>query len=172
MSALTRGAQANSEIVFRGLKAGGIDFVASVPCIKLGAVLEMISCDQGIKHVPVTREEEGIGVCAGAYMGGLRPAMLMQNSGLGNSINALASLDLLYEIPLLLIMSHRGTIGERIIAQIPMGQATVPLLDVLGIEHFCPHPAEGEEIIAKAAERAFSARCPVAVLLDIDFWRG
>ena len=164
------GPPTGGDMVYRGLKRGGIDLVASVPCIKLGPLLETICRDPGMIHVPVTREEEGIGVCAGAYMGGMRPALLMQNSGLGNSINALASLDLLYGIPVLLVMSHRGTAGERISAQMPMGQVTVPLLDALGIEHVRPAPAEGEDAVARAAEKAFGQRRPVAVLLDLGFW--
>jgi sulfopyruvate decarboxylase subunit alpha len=172
MSVRTLGAPKNGDIVYRGLKRGGIDLVASVPCIKLGPLLEMICRDPEVRHIPVTREEEGVGVCAGAYMGGRRPALLMQNSGLGNCINALASLDLLYEVPVLLVLSHRGTAGEKIVAQVPMGKATVPLLDTLGIEHFSPSPSEGEHVVAQAAVRAFSQRRPVAVLLDMDFWRA
>ncbi|MCK4652782.1 MAG: sulfopyruvate decarboxylase subunit alpha, partial [Methanosarcinales archaeon] len=72
-------------ILFNALKNAGIDFVASVPCVNLIELLDEIECDEGIVHVPVTREEEGIGVCAGAYLGGKNPAMVMQNSGLGNS---------------------------------------------------------------------------------------
>jgi sulfopyruvate decarboxylase subunit alpha len=172
MSTRTLGVPVHGDIVYRGMKRGGVDFVASVPCVKLGPLLEMVSGDKSILHVPVTREEEGVGICAGAFMGGKRPALLMQNSGLGNCINALVSLDLLYEIPLLMIMSHRGTAGEKIIAQIPMGQATAPLLDTLGIEHVRPTPADGEAVIAEAAARAFGSRRPVAVLLDIEFWRA
>ncbi|MFA5312179.1 MAG: sulfopyruvate decarboxylase subunit alpha [Methanomassiliicoccales archaeon] len=171
MSTRTLGTPANGDKVFRGLKAGGIDLVASVPCVKFGPLLEMIIADSSIKHVPVTREEEGIGICAGSFMGGKRPALLMQNSGLGNCINALVSLDLLYEIPVLMIVSHRGTAGEKIAAQVPMGTATVPLLDAIGIEHSCPTPAEGEGEVAKAAMKAFTTRRPVAVLLNLDFWR-
>jgi sulfopyruvate decarboxylase subunit alpha len=158
--------------VFRGLKAGGIDLVTSVPCVKFGPLLDLINGDSGIKHVPVTREEEGIGICAGAFMGGNRPSLLMQNSGLGNCINALVSLDMLYDIPVLLIVSHRGTAGEKIAAQVPMGRSTVPLLDAVGIEHCCPTPAEGEKVVAKAAIKAFITRRPVAVLLNLDFWRS
>lgn len=172
MSQRTLGTPVNGDVVYRGLKRAGIDLIASVPCVKFGPLLDLISQDPAVRHVPVTREEEGIGVCAGAYMGGMRPALLMQNSGLGNCINALASLDMLYDIPLLLVLSHRGTEGEKIAAQVPMGRATVPLLDVLGIEHCCPTPAQGEERILWAAAQAFKLRRPVAVLLNLDFWRA
>jgi sulfopyruvate decarboxylase subunit alpha len=172
MGAGPLGAPANGDKVYRGLKAGDIDLVTSVPCVKFGPLLEMIIVDHEIIHVPVTREEEGVGICAGAFMGGKRPALLMQNSGLGNCINALVSLDLLYDIPVVLIISHRGTAGEKIAAQVPMGMATVPLLEAIGIEYFCPNPEEGEREVAHAATKAFAERRPVAVLLNLDFWRA
>jgi sulfopyruvate decarboxylase subunit alpha len=158
--------------VYRGLKAAGINLVTSVPCIKLRSVLTMLSDDPDIMHVPVTREEEGVGICAGAFLGGMKPALLMQNSGLGNCVNALASLDLLYGLPILLIISHRGTMGEPVGAQVPMGQATVPLLNVLEIAHLCPSPSEGEGAVYDAAMMAFGSRRPAAVLFDLEFWKG
>lgn len=72
--------------IFRGLKSGGINLVASVPCVKIGPLLELVSYDLDMIHVPVTGDEEGVGVCAGAFTGGKRPAILMQNSGLGNLV--------------------------------------------------------------------------------------
>jgi len=96
----------------------------------------------------------------------------MQNSGLGNSINALASLDMLYGIPLLMIISHRGGVGEPVVAQVPMGRLTVPLLDAMAISHFEPSPAEAEERVAAAWSGACAARRPVAVLFDLEFWRS
>ena len=158
--------------VYRGLKCAGIDFAASVPCVNLQELLTLIGGDPEIIHLPATREEEGVGICAGAWMGGRRPALLMQNSGLGNCINALASLDILYGIPLLMIISHRGGAGEPIVAQVPMGRLTVPLLDALGISHFQPQPEQAEEAVAQAWQCAATARMPAAVLLDLQFWRG
>jgi sulfopyruvate decarboxylase subunit alpha len=96
----------------------------------------------------------------------------MQNSGLGNSINALASLDMLYGIPLLMIISHRGGSGEPVIGQVPMGRLTVPLLDAIEVPHFAPRPEQAEETVARAWRAAAEQRKPVAVLLDLEFWRG
>jgi sulfopyruvate decarboxylase subunit alpha len=158
--------------VYQGMKRAGINFVTSVPCVNLQELLALVSGDPEIIHVPVTREEEGVGICAGAWMGGRRPALLMQNSGLGNSINALASLDMLYGIPLLMIISHRGGKGESIIGQVPMGRLTAPLLDAMAIPHFSPEPEEAEETVAGAWSRACAGCRPVAVLLDLKFWRG
>ena len=126
----------STEAVYNGLKDAGIDFIVSVPCVNLSRLLEMIDEDEDIIHVPVTREEEGIGLCAGAYLGGKKTAILMQNSGLGNSINALKSLTELYKFPLLMIMSHRGTEGENICGQIPMGESTPLILEAMGYNFF------------------------------------
>ncbi|MBP7070047.1 MAG: sulfopyruvate decarboxylase subunit alpha [Methanothrix sp.] len=161
-----------SQAVHLGLRRAGIDFVASVPCINLQELLGLVDADPGIIHLPATREEEGVGICAGAWMGGSRPALLMQNSGLGNCINALASLNLLYGIPLLMIISHRGGRGESIVGQVPMGQLTVPLLLAMGIPHLSPSQAEAEETVAEAWKTAESGCSPVAVLFDLDFWRS
>ncbi len=160
-----------SSAVLEGMKLAGIDLVTSVPCVNLRTLLELIDSDESIVHIPVTREEEGVGICAGAYMGGKRPALLMQNSGLGNSITALASLNLLYESPLIMIVSHRGVEGEWIEAQKPMGALTEPLLDVMGIGHCAPQPEEASEVIAREIDSAFNERRPRAILLNIAFWR-
>jgi sulfopyruvate decarboxylase subunit alpha len=158
--------------VYQGMKRAGINLVTSVPCVNLQELLALVGGDPDIIHLPVTREEEGVGICAGAWMGGLRPALLMQNSGLGNCINALASLDMLYGIPLLMIISHRGGVGEPIVGQVPMGRLTVPLLDAMNISHCSPNPDGADETVARAWERAAKERKPTAVLLDLDFWRA
>ncbi len=161
-----------SQAVYKGMKRAGVDFVASVPCVNLQELLSLVDSDPEITHVPVTREEEGVGVCAGAYLGGKRPALLMQNSGLGNSINALASLNGLYKIPLLMIISHRGGEGETIVGQVPMGRLTPKLLDAMEIPKFSPTLAEGEKIVAQAWDLAQARGTPTAVLLDITYWRS
>lgn len=171
-SKMSKGNTGPSRTVYSGLKIAGIDFAASVPCINLCGLLELVASDPEIIHIPVTREEEGVGLCAGAWMGGKRPALLMQNSGLGNMINALASLDLLYQIPLLMIISHRGCEGETIRGQIPMGRLTPKLLDAMEIPSFSPQPADAEKDVANAWRLSSEKRRPVAVLLDIKFWRG
>lgn len=157
--------------VLRGMKKAGVDFVVSVPCVNLKNLILMVEKEPDIIHVPVTREEEGVGVCAGAYMGGKRTAILMQNSGLGNSINALASLNKLYGIPLLMIMSHRGVQGEPVCAQVPMGELTPGLLETMDIPYFVPSSKqEAEAKIVEAMATAQETRSPVAVLLKISFW--
>ena len=161
----------SSEAIYNGLKDAGIDFIVSVPCVNLSKLLDMIDEDETITHIPVTREEEGIGICAGAYLGGKRPAILMQNSGLGNSINALKSLTELYEFPLLMIMSHRGTEGESICGQVPMGKSTPKILEAMDFRFFKPKNQEDAyENIIESWDLSNEEGKPVSILLEIVYW--
>ena len=161
----------SSEAIYDGLKDAGINFIVSVPCVNLSKLLNMIDEDDEIIHIPVTREEEGIGICAGAYLGGKKTAILMQNSGLGNSINALKSLMELYEMPLLMIMSHRGTEGENICGQVPMGVSTPLILEAMDFKFFKPgNPESAYEDIINSWEQSEEEGRPVSVLLEIKYW--
>src|SRR5512135_2785946 len=113
------------------LRQAGVNFTASLPCEKIKVLLEMVG--QSFYHVPLTREEEGVGICAGAALSGKRPAMFVQSSGIGNMINALLSLTLFYRLPLALFISQRGIYKEKIEAQLPMGQRLPAILKGSGI---------------------------------------
>lgn len=161
----------SSEAIYNGLKDAGIDFIVSVPCANLSKLLDMIDEDNDITHIPVTREEEGIGICAGAYLGGKKTAILMQNSGLGNSINALKSLMELYEFPLIMIMSHRGTEGENICGQVPMGRSTPRILESMDFKFFKPGNSEAAyEDIIESWDLSQEEGKPVSILLEISYW--
>jgi len=153
--------------IIKALKSNQVDFICNIPCVFFKRLIEMI--DKEFDSYKITREEEGVGICAGAYLAGKRTCMILQNSGLGNSINALASLNKTFNIPLLLLVSHRGTDDEQIIAQVPMGDATPGILDVMGIPYFEPHEAGEEEIfeiVDIAAKMAFDENKVVAVLFS------
>ena len=161
----------NSKYVYEGIKKAKIDFIVSLPCINLDTLIKLVDKDSEIIHVPITREEEGIGICAGAFLAGKKIAILMQNSGLGNCVNALASLFVLYEMPLVMIISHRGTSGEPIIGQVPMGKATPKILDSLNLEYFKPCSCdEAYDITKNSFEISLLNKSPIAILLDIGFW--
>jgi sulfopyruvate decarboxylase beta subunit len=113
------------------LKNHGTNFTATLPCEKIKTLLEMVARD--FTHVPLTREEEGVGICAGASLAGKRPALFVQSSGIGNMINALLSLTQFYELPLALFVSRRGVYQEKIEAQLPMGQHLPGILSGAGI---------------------------------------
>lgn len=161
----------SSDAIYKGLKEAGIDLVVSVPCVNLTKILKMLDEDEEITHIPVTREEEGIGICAGAYMGGKKVAILMQNSGLGNCINGLKSLTELYDFPLVMIMSHRGTEGEKICGQVPMGIATTRLLEAMDYPYVTPEtPEEGYMAVKNSWNETKSAKKPMSILLEIKYW--
>ncbi len=113
------------------LKKHGVDFTASLPCEKIKTLLEMAAAS--FPHLPLTREEEGVGICAGAALSGRRPALFVQSSGLGNMINALLSLTQFYALPLAIFVSQRGIYKEKIEAQFPMGQRLPAMLAGAGI---------------------------------------
>lgn len=156
--------------LYEAIKNTGINLLLSVPCIMLKGLLEVIEEKKEIQHIAVTREEEGVGIAAGAYLGGKLPAILMQNSGLGNSINAIKSLLELYKIPVIFIMSHRGAEGEKIIAQMPMGQITIDLLKLLTIETYILNSPRNIEDIIKAVDKAKKTKKPIAIILKRTLW--
>lgn len=161
----------SSEAIFKGLKDAGINFIVSVPCINLSKLLELVEEDSEITHIPVTREEEGIGICAGAYIGGAKTAILMQNSGLGNCINALKSLFELYELPLIMIMSHRGTEGEGICGQIPMGKSTTKILESMEFKYYKPETIEeAYKNVKNSWKESEDEGKPISILLEIKYW--
>ncbi|MFW9821995.1 MAG: sulfopyruvate decarboxylase subunit alpha [Candidatus Thorarchaeota archaeon] len=156
--------------LYEAIMNSRINLILSLPCIMLKGLLEIIDEKNEIIHIPVTREEEGVGIAAGAYLGGKFPAILMQNSGLGNSVNAIESLLHLFKIPIVFIMSHRGTEGEKITAQIPMGKLTPKLLDILDIETFIIKSKEEIRYIQDAVEQSNSTRLSTAILLKKTLW--
>ena len=160
-----------TDVIYKGIKDAGINFIVSVPCANLKKLLKLIEEDEEKKHVPVTREEEGFGICAGAYMGGLKPAILMQNSGLGNSVNVIASLMKLYNFPILMIISHRGSLGEKVYGQFPMSKATTKILDSLDLKYEqVKDPNETREIVKKAWDLSEISGEPIALLFEISYW--
>jgi sulfopyruvate decarboxylase alpha subunit len=130
---LSTGCRVVESEIIAFLKENGFDFGVTFPSSKLKNLLEMIEDDDEIFTVPVTREEEGVGVCAGAYLAGKKPFMLIQSSGLGNSFNAIASLLKTYRIPTLIIAEYRGSYNEKISAQVPLGVALPGMLDAMEI---------------------------------------
>ncbi len=156
--------------LYETIKDSGIDLILSLPCIMLKGLLELIEEKNEIQHISITREEEGVGIAAGAYLGGKTPAILIQNSGLGNSVNAIKSLLQLFKIPVIFIMSHRGAEGEKIKAQIPMGQLIPDLLDLLKIRKFIIDSKENIKNIKSAVELSKSLDISTGILLKKTLW--
>jgi len=160
-----------SEQLLHHLKANGADFFVSVPCKLLGNLINLLEKDETVTYMPVTREEEGLGVCAGGFLAGKTPVMVIQNTGIGTTISSLCSLGLYYQLPITMIISHRGSPGEKIGAQVPMGMAVRPLLETIGVPTFNFSDGSQVEQVAQLVDYARVAQKPVAALLDFDFWR-
>ena len=118
------------------LKESNVSLMAYVPDVSIDQCAKLMRHDSFFHVVSATREEEAIGIAAGAYVAGRNACVFMQSSGLGNCVNALASLCIPYRIPIPLVINLRGQPGEHTIAQIGMGRAARPILDVLGLPHF------------------------------------
>jgi sulfopyruvate decarboxylase subunit alpha len=142
-------------------------FITSVPDKGLAALLDAIDADQRFTHVACTREEEAVGLCAGAAFAGRRGVLLMQNSGLGNAVNALTSLVSFYQLPLLMLVSMRGGPGERIAAQLPMGRATLGVLAACGFGVF-----EARDTAAVIAAVRGDTDGRIAVVAAPEVWAG
>jgi sulfopyruvate decarboxylase alpha subunit len=156
-----------SETLAAALKRNGVRMIAHVPDEVTAHLLDRLSADPEITVVPCTREEEGVAVLAGGYLGGQKGALVLQGSGVGNSLNALGSLALAYQIPMLLIISERGRLGEFNPAQVPLGRAIPRILETLGIQYFSVEDATRvDDLVAGASDLAFSGSLPVALGLS------
>lgn len=153
-----------AQIIVQGLKKAGVNFVATLPDLKIVEVIKTVDKDPDIKHVPLCREEEGVGICAGAYLTGKKTALLMQNGGLLNSCNGLTTTCLQFQIPILLLVYYAGDLGDRGFTTI--GSVTEPVLEGLGIRTYVLRKTEeAGEILRGAQILAEDSRKPVAVLL-------
>jgi sulfopyruvate decarboxylase subunit alpha len=150
--------------IVAGLKKAGIDFVATLPDEKIVEVIRAVDQDKELKHVPLCREEEGIGICAGAYLAGKKTALIMQNAGFLNSCNALTTTSLQFQIPALLLLYYAGDIGDR--GFTTLGSVTEPVLQALGIRSYVLRKTdEIDETMRGAQILAEDSKKPVAVLL-------
>jgi sulfopyruvate decarboxylase subunit alpha len=150
--------------IVEGLKRAGINLVATLPDVNLAELLGAVDEDGDILHVPLCREEEGIGICAGGYLVGKKGAVIMQNGGLFNSHNAIVSTLLQYQIPVLLLIYYAGDIGDRTFST--SGAMTEPALGALGIRYYVlRRTPDAVEMIKRAQVLAEDAKRPVALLL-------
>ena len=162
-----------SKAVADALRRNGIRTFATVPDFIVSQVLDHLWADPECRVITATREEEAVGILSGAYLAGERGALLMQNSGLGNCVNALASLNVAAQIPLVMVISHRGDLGEYNPAQVPMGQAAERILEALEVRTSQPHTVEAFESEADGLIKlAYTRSLPVAFLLPNDLTGG
>ena len=159
----------NSQLVYDALKASGIRLLSALPETWLVHLMRMADDDPEVQLVRLAKEEEGIGISAGAHLAGVKSAMLMQNHGFLASVNGIVSCAQLYRIPLLMLISARGEFGEKDPWQTEGGLVTQHVLDALRIPtERLDSQADVAAKIAKAQTLAYSASRPVALLLTRD----
>ena len=153
------------EEIYRVLREFDVTQFAYVPDAGHKILIDLSLADPAVHCVPLTTEEEGVGLLAGAHLGGGRGVLLMQSSGVGNCINFL-SLAKGGQFPFLMLVTMRGDFGEGNPWQIPMGQAVAPVLEAMGV--ICIRTAESHDAAATvraAATMVFQSGQAVAVLL-------
>ncbi len=157
----------NSRLIYDALKACDVKIISALPETWLVHLIRMADDDPDMTLVRLAKEEEGIGISAGAHLAGVNSALLMQNHGFLAAINPIVSLALLYKIPLLMLISYRGHMGEKDPWQTQGGLATEPILRALNIPIWhLTNPADVARRIKDAQTLANAALHPVAVLLS------
>jgi sulfopyruvate decarboxylase alpha subunit len=148
------------------MQSRDIETVCTVPDGGLTTLLGLVEAERKMRLVTLTTEPEGIGVATGCWLGGTRAMIAMQSSGVGNCINALG-LPTAFRAPCLMLVTMRGQWGEFNPWQVPMGQATRPTLEAVGVKCYpVDKPEEVGETFAAAADLAFNSRISVAVLVS------
>jgi sulfopyruvate decarboxylase beta subunit len=150
------------------MKSCGLDVILTLPCDKIKNLLAMVPSH--FKEVPLTREENGVGIAAGLYMAGKRPALLIQSTGIGNSLNTLSSLNRTYDIPLPVLASWRGVYKETIPAQVAFGRSLPAILEAAEIPHVAIGATGELDLIKKSINASFRSNTPIVILLSPRLW--
>ena len=155
------------EIVLRVLKANQVKLITYIPDKVLAPLIRRLHADPYFTVVVPAREEEAVGIVTGAYMGGTRGIVLMQTSGFATLPNVLASLCVPCQIPLLMMISERGTMGDHQLGQAIVCRTMRPVLECLGLEHHAlTRLDEVEFIVDRSIKQAFATQAPVAFILS------
>ncbi len=149
-----------------------VEFITTVPCKQLGGVIDAVEKHPDIYHIPSNKEDEGMGLCAGAYMGGKRSAIIMQNTAIGVTINTLVTLIQYYRMPLPMLISYRGELLEPVACQVEMAVHTKALLAQLNIPTYHFHKQDDVEEFDRILQYTYMSNKPVAILTDASFWGG
>ena len=147
------------------LERQGFNFFAGVPDSILKGVVSCLLERRENYYLSAVREDDALGMACGAYMAGRKPAVLMQNSGLGTSLNALTSLYLIYKTPCLLIISWRGHGGVDAPEHLVMGEVCTKILETIDIPYRVFSSERAEEDIQWAAETMSGQKLPVALMI-------
>lgn len=147
------------------LKRAGISIVASLPDQWIGGLIDACAAEPAFRHIRLTREDEGVGICAGAFLGGRKAALVCQSSGILLAANALAGIALHHQIPFVVIAAHRGSFDDNQYYQMYKARVMEPVIAGLGLPY---HMIDGPEqfgIIGDSVRQAWLNRMPVILLL-------
>jgi len=159
----------SSRVIHDSLKRAGVRVISALPETWLVHLIRMAEDDPDVTLVRLAKEEEGVGVSMGAHLAGARSAMLMQNHGFLASVNGIVSGAQLFRIPLLMLITARGELGERDPWQTEGGGVTRHVLDALRVPHErLVDPADAGRRIDEAMTLAYASLRPVALLLTRD----
>jgi len=160
-------APAWAHTILEAFRAEDIRNLVFLPDTVMGRLLALAEADPFFRLVGVHREEEAVGILAGMFLGGQRGAMLIQSSGLGNTLNALGSLAMAYHIPFPMLVSLRGELGEFNPAQLHMGRAVPGCLDALTIRHVTLRSeTDLQTLVEGSLKTCFTAEEPLGLLLS------
>jgi sulfopyruvate decarboxylase subunit alpha len=146
------------------LRNAGFDFFTGVPDSTFKLILREIEARPEFDYVPSVSENVAVGLAVGAYLGGRRPVVLMQNSGLALALNPLASLAAIYRVPILLIVGWRGHDGKDSPEHSLMGASTLPLLEALRLPFYVPDADSLEHDLRRAAVTLQEGRAPCVLV--------
>jgi sulfopyruvate decarboxylase alpha subunit len=153
--------------ILDAFRAEDIRTLVFLPDTVMGRLLALAEASEDFLLVGVHREEEGVGILAGLFMAGRRGALLIQSSGLGNTLNALGSLAMAYRIPFPLLVSLRGELGEFNPAQLHMGRAVPAALAALTIQYVTLRSVDSLDVIVQGAlKTCYTAEEPFGILLS------
>ena len=144
----------------------GYKFFTGVPCSLLSGLIYELERQEEARYIPAVREDAAVGLCTGAYLAGTMPVLLMQNSGLGYSLNAFTSLNLIYNIPILVIMSWRGKDGKDAPEHIIMGDIDKKLLQTARMEYSLLSEENCEEVLKKAKKKIYEENLPYTLIVE------
>jgi len=155
------------ETLVRVFKAQEIRLITYIPDKVLAPLIRRLHADPYFTVICPAREEEAVGIVTGAYMGGMRGIVLMQTSGFATLPNALASLTVPYQIPLLMLISERGTLGDFQLGQVMVCRTMRPILNALNIEHYAIERQDDVEFIAeRMIKQAYATQANAAMILS------
>jgi sulfopyruvate decarboxylase subunit alpha len=151
---------------FSGLIDAGINFVACLPDSAFKELYEPLSVESRLDYIQVANEGDGVGVCMGAWLGGKKPVLIMENTGFAVTPYALMRGPLAFGVPMLLLIAHRGGFHDQRWFSVPFGWGTEPLLDAMRISYELVTRTEDVRAAVMGAVKSMnSMQAPVAVIL-------